>query len=70
MAEMDILKMHKMAKMLSEVTHPDETGCIWTWESKTWGLKWFWILLGWRYVPDYFRVAAYTLWDDIGVGNP
>ncbi len=48
----------------------DETGCIWTWESKTWGLKWFWILLGWRYVPDYFRVAAYTLWDDIGVGNP
>ncbi len=25
MAEMDIIKMHKMAKMLSEVTHPDET---------------------------------------------
>ena len=25
MAEMDTLKMHKMAKMLSEVIHPDET---------------------------------------------
>jgi len=48
----------------------DETDCIWTWESKTWGLKWFWIPPGLSYVPDYFRVAQYTLWDDIGVGNP
>lgn len=48
----------------------DETGCIWTWDSKTWGLKWFWIPPGLTYVPEYFRVAAYTLWDDLGVGNP
>ena len=48
----------------------DETGCIWTWESKTWGLKWFWVPLGYTYVPDYLRVASFTLWDDLGVGNP
>jgi len=48
----------------------DETDCIWTWESKTWELKWFWIPPGKVYVPEYFRVATFTLWDDIDIGNP
>ncbi|MDW7774756.1 MAG: hypothetical protein SCH39_00280 [Methanosarcinales archaeon] len=50
----------------------DETGCIWTWEAKSWGIVWFWhpALLGYKYVPKYFRVASFELWDKIGIGNP
>lgn len=50
----------------------DEEGCIWGWSAHNWG---------WRlglplnpttltYVPDYYRVASYTLWNFISLSNP
>ena len=50
----------------------DEEGCIWGWCAHNWG----WRLglppnpLTSKYVPDYYRVASYTLWNFIGLSNP
>lgn len=50
----------------------DEEGCIWGWYAHNWG----WHLglppnpLTSKYVPDYYRVASYALWNFIGLSNP
>ncbi len=50
----------------------DEEGCIWGWYAHNWG----WHLglptnpLVSKYVPDYYRVASYTLWNYISLSNP
>ncbi len=50
----------------------DENGCIWFWFAKEGEWKYFGSggIQGWHYVPKYVRVADYTLWDDLGIGNP
>ncbi len=48
----------------------DEHGCIWFWFSKSFS----WVAvpvppyLAW--IPNYFRIASYTLWDALRIGNP
>ena len=48
----------------------DEHGCIWFWFSKS--FSWITVpvppYVAW--IPNYFRVASYTLWDALGIGNP
>lgn len=51
----------------------DETGCIWYWSAHSWAYYWFPIPPpsgSTYYVPKYFRTASYTLWDNLGMGNP
>ena len=48
----------------------DEEGCIWFWESKEWGLTIIPVPPYIQNVPKYFRIASYTLWDGINLGNP
>jgi len=48
----------------------DEEGCIWFWESKEWGLTVIPVPPFIQNVPKYFRIASYTLWDGINLGNP
>ena len=48
----------------------DEEDCIWGWQSDQWALQWFWYPPGYTYAPKYMRIASFTLWDDLGVGNP
>lgn len=48
----------------------DEEGCIWFWESEEWGLTVIPVPPYIQNVPKYFRIASYTLWDGINLGNP
>lgn len=57
---------------LSTVVLLDEKGCIWFWTGHNYEIKLFFFGLfpTVAYVPNYWRIATYTLWDDAGVGNP
>ena len=48
----------------------DEEGSIWYWYSTSWE----WIILPVApylyYIPKYFRISEYTLWDKMSKGNP
>ncbi len=53
----------------------DETGCLWIWQGKNWA----WVftgpippysILGFCWLPNYYRLATFTLWDNIGIGSP
>jgi hypothetical protein len=51
----------------------DENDCNWLLESNDWQLKKFWMppfTDVFVFTPKYFRTGAYTLWDDIKMGNP
>jgi len=49
----------------------DENSCIWFWYAHNYEFKLFPLPPSYiYYVPSYFRIATYTLWDDIGQGNP
>ncbi len=48
----------------------DEKGCIWFWCSKIWGWTVIPVYPYIQYLPKYFRIASYTLWDSLGIGNP
>ncbi|MEM3896268.1 MAG: hypothetical protein QW763_03265 [Archaeoglobaceae archaeon] len=48
----------------------DENGCIWFWQAKEWGVVWLPLPPYVQYMPKYFRIASYTLWDALGMGNP
>ncbi len=48
----------------------DEEGCIWCWESYDWGWTIVPVPPFVEYLPEYFRISAYTLWDDLGLGTP
>lgn len=47
----------------------DETGCLWVWMAKNFEWKFFGlgVPFGFNWVPKYFRIATYILWDDIGM---
>lgn len=48
----------------------DEEDCIWGWQANEWHWRLFLIPPGVSYVPKYMRTGPYTLWDDLGIGNP
>lgn len=48
----------------------DENDCIWGWQANEWHWRLFLIPPGLSYVPKYMRTGPYTLWDDLGIGNP
>lgn len=48
----------------------DENQCIWFWYAHNDEVKVFPFPPFASYVPSYFRIATYTLWDDIHQGNP
>jgi len=58
--------------LISSEIFKDETGCIWFWYGKSYELKYFPLSPppSIFYVPKYFRISSYTLWDDAGAGNP
>ena len=49
----------------------DENDCIWFWDAKSWAMipnptpPYTPVQL-----PKYMRIASYTLWDGLGIGNP
>jgi len=48
----------------------DEYDCIWFWYAKSWEFKWLPVYPYLYYVPKYIRIATWTAWDDLGIGNP
>jgi len=48
----------------------DEKGSIWFWYAKKWGWTIVPVPPYIQHLPMYFRIAAYTLWDSLGIGNP
>jgi len=48
----------------------DEHGSIWFWFSKSFSWVTVPVAPYVAWVPNYFRVASYTLWDALGIGNP
>jgi hypothetical protein len=49
----------------------DEEGCIWYWDAYT--MDYITIVIYSStsiFVPKYYRISSYTLWDTINVGNP
>lgn len=48
----------------------DEEGCIWYWDSYDWNQIIIPVSPYVMYLPEYFRISAYTLWDGAGIGNP
>lgn len=48
----------------------DERNSIWYWDSQVWGWTIIPVPPYLQYLPKYFRIAAYTLWDGLGIGNP
>jgi len=48
----------------------DEEGCIWYWKSYKGAYILLPVVLIFKNVPKYFRVANYELWDKIGISNP
>ncbi len=48
----------------------DEEGCIWYWYSPSWGMVFLPIPPFMHYLPEYFRISEYTLWDELNIGNP
>lgn len=48
----------------------DEEGCIWFWWSKAWGTYIMPPTFTPVYIPKYFRIASYTLWNKISMSSP
>ena len=48
----------------------DEEGCIWYWYSENWDFIIIPVPPFIYYLPEYFRISAYTLWDGLDIGNP
>jgi len=48
----------------------DEEGCIWYWHSESWDFIIIPVPPFVHYLPEYFRISAYTLWDGLDIGNP
>ncbi|MFZ3384810.1 MAG: hypothetical protein WA144_12880, partial [Candidatus Methanoperedens sp.] len=48
----------------------DERDSIWFWDSKEWGWTVIPVPPFLEYIPKYLRIAAYTLWNGLGIGNP
>ena len=48
----------------------DEEGCIWYWYSESWDFIIIPVPPFIYYLPEYFRISAYTLWDGLDIGNP
>jgi len=48
----------------------DEQSCIWGWESNNWHIRSIPIAPWAVYAPYYIRSGPYTVWDDLGIGNP
>jgi len=61
-----------MFDLISSEIFKDETGCIWFWCGRSYELKCFPLSPppSVFYVPKYFKISPYTLWDDAGAGNP
>ncbi|MCX9027051.1 MAG: hypothetical protein OIN86_02585 [Candidatus Methanoperedens sp.] len=48
----------------------DEKDSIWYTDAKSWGIIVIPVPPFVQYLPKYFRISAYTLWDGLGIGNP
>ncbi|WP_174591857.1 hypothetical protein [Methanocella conradii] len=50
----------------------DENNCMWFWYGRNlgWVFLWFNPPLFYTYTTLYFRLAKWTVWDAIGIGNP
>jgi hypothetical protein len=48
----------------------DEEGCIWYWDSYGWNQIIIPVSPYVMYLPEYFRISVYTLWDGASIGNP
>ena len=48
----------------------DEEDTIWFWYSNSWDYTIIPVPPYLYYLPEYFRISAYTLWDGLGLGNP
>jgi hypothetical protein len=48
----------------------DEQSCIWGWQSNNWHFRSTWIAPFIVYAPYYIRIGPFTVWDDLGIGNP
>jgi len=48
----------------------DEEGCFWFWWAKAWGNYIMPPTMTAVYVPKYFRVGPYTLWNKISMSSP
>jgi competence protein ComGC len=48
----------------------DEDNSMWIWISYSMEYKFIWEVLGYDWVPSYFRLGSYTVWNDIGISDP
>ncbi len=48
----------------------DERDCIWFFDAKSWGLVVIPVYPYLTTIPQYFRIASFTLWNSLGISNP